>query len=165
MAIPLLCGGYGQEASKGVRFTDVTLQAGIRFKHVNSASGRMYYVETAGAGCAFLDYNNDGKLDIYLVNGATLPGFKPERPITGALYRNNGDGTFMDVTAQVGGRDRWEPLRLWDAILGVVPENEGVLGARPAQCLEQVGYIQGIGVGDEQGVEVRRPVRQGLGDF
>ena len=102
VAIPLLCGGYGQEASKGVRFTDVTLQAGIRFKHVNSASGRMYYVETAGAGCAFLDYNNDGKLDIYLVNGATLPGFKPERPITGALYRNNGDGTFMDVTAQAG---------------------------------------------------------------
>ena len=82
-----------------VTFTDVTSQAGIHFKHTSAATGRKYLVETMGAGCAFLDYNNDGRMDIYLVNGAPLPGFTSTQKISNALYRNNGDGTFTDVTA------------------------------------------------------------------
>ena len=84
---------------KTVEFVDVTAEAGISFKHVNAATGEKYYVETIGAGCAFLDYDNDGFLDIYLVNGAVLPGFKPEGTIAGKLYRNKHDGTFVDVTS------------------------------------------------------------------
>jgi enediyne biosynthesis protein E4 len=88
-----------------VIFTDVTSSAGISFKHTSAARGQKYMVETMGSGCAFLDYNNDGYLDIYLVNGAPLPGFKPQQRVSHALYRNNKDGTFTDVTdgAQVGG--------------------------------------------------------------
>ena len=82
-----------------VTFTDVTSQAGIHFKHSSAATGRKYLVETMGSGCAFLDYNNDGRMDIYMVNGAPLPGFSSTQKISNALYRNNGDGTFTDVTA------------------------------------------------------------------
>ena len=86
-------------------FADVTSQAGIHFKHTSAATGQKYLVETMGSGCAFLDYNNDGYLDIYLVNGAPLPGFASPQKISNALYRNNKDGTFTDVTASahVGG--------------------------------------------------------------
>jgi enediyne biosynthesis protein E4 len=85
-----------------IRFVDVTKPAGITFKHANASSGEKYLVETMGGGCAFFDYDNDGYLDIYLVNGAPLPGFKSNSPITGALYRNNRDETFTDVTAKAG---------------------------------------------------------------
>ena len=84
---------------EGVMFRDVTSPAGIRFKHTSAATGQKYLVETMGSGCAFLDYNNDGYLDIYLVNGAPLPGFTSRQRISNALYRNNKDGTFTDVTA------------------------------------------------------------------
>ena len=84
---------------EGVIFRDVTSPAGIRFKHTSAATGQKYLVETMGSGCAFFDYDNDGYLDIYLVNGAPLPGFTPRQRISNALYRNNKDGTFTDVTA------------------------------------------------------------------
>jgi len=89
---------------KPIEFVEVTADAGIHFRHINASSGEKYYVETIGAGCAFLDYDSDGFLDIYLVNGAVLPGFKSETPLLGALYRNKRDGTFVDVTisAKVG---------------------------------------------------------------
>jgi enediyne biosynthesis protein E4 len=89
---------------KPIEFVEVTADAGITFRHVNASSGEKYYVETIGAGCAFLDYDNDGFLAIYLVNGAVLPGFRTEKPIIGALYKNKQDGTFIDVTssAKVG---------------------------------------------------------------
>ena len=86
-----------------VQFVDVSEEAGIRFMHTTGASGRYYYVETTGGpGVAFFDYDNDGDLDAYLVNGADLPGVTPERPPTNVLYRNNGDGTFTDVTESAG---------------------------------------------------------------
>jgi enediyne biosynthesis protein E4 len=85
-----------------VRFTDVTDTAGIRFRHTNGASGRYYLSETMGSGCAFLDYDNDGKLDLFLVNSGRLPGFKEKGPFTSALYRNRGNGVFEDVTQQAG---------------------------------------------------------------
>jgi hypothetical protein len=80
----------------------VTAAAGIRFKHTNGSSGRLYTAETAGSGCAFLDYNNDGRLDLFLVNSSRLPGYPGKGPFYSVLYRNNGDGSFTDVTKEAG---------------------------------------------------------------
>jgi enediyne biosynthesis protein E4 len=85
-----------------VQFTDVTEAAGIHFRHTNGSSGRFYFPETIGSGCAFLDYNNDGKPDLFFVNSSRLPGFSGKGPFYTALYRNNGDGTFTDVTKPAG---------------------------------------------------------------
>ncbi len=83
------------------RFVDITRQAGIHFIHNTGASGRKYLPETMGAGCAFIDYDNDGQPDILLVQGKDFPGQKVKHT-TLKLYRNNGDGTFADVTARAG---------------------------------------------------------------
>ena len=85
-----------------VQFVDVTAEAGIRFRHMDGASGRKYFVESMCSGGAFLDYNNDGYQDIYLVNGAPLPGFEGGHVPRNALYRNKGDGTFTEVTEEAG---------------------------------------------------------------
>src|SRR5207245_10646073 len=84
------------------RVTDVTRAAGIRFKHANGRSGRLYFPETTGSGCAFLDYDNDGRLDLFLVNAGRLPGFVGKGPFYPALYHNRGSGTFEDVTRAAG---------------------------------------------------------------
>lgn len=84
-----------------VQFTDITRQAGITFKHNNGAFGKKYLPETMGAGCAFLDYNNDGWPDILLINGMDFPGHKRQISLP-ALYRNNRNGTFTDVTREAG---------------------------------------------------------------
>jgi len=83
-------------------FTDVTAEAGICFRHEAGCTGRFYYLEVMGAGCAFFDADNDGNLDVYLVNGNHLPPHSPSSDTTDALYRNNGDGSFTDVTSQAG---------------------------------------------------------------
>jgi hypothetical protein len=89
-------------------FTDVTEQAGIRFKHSFGDFELSNIVEGTGAGAAFFDYNGDGYLDIYLVNGRWLEDVSDNRgrrlkdKLTNALYRNNGDGTFTDVTEKAG---------------------------------------------------------------
>jgi enediyne biosynthesis protein E4 len=88
-------------ASLGFRFADVTNQAGIQFQHNSGAFGGKFLPETLGSGCAFLDYDGDGWLDILLINGADWPGHKKQRS-TLRLYRNNGNGTFTDVTAHAG---------------------------------------------------------------
>lgn len=85
----------------GFRLVDVTGRAGIRFHHNSGAFGSKFLPETMGPGCAFLDYDGDGRLDILLVNGCDWPGHKRRRS-TMSLYRNNGDGTFTDVTAAAG---------------------------------------------------------------
>ena len=84
-----------------IEFTDVTAQAGIHFKHHSGAFGKKYLPETIGPGCAFIDYDNDGYQDIILVNSMDWPEQKKSRN-TLALYHNNKDGTFTDVTAQAG---------------------------------------------------------------
>ena len=84
----------------GPAFVEVAQEAGIEFHHQNGASGHYYYVETYGSGAAFLDYDNDGDQDLYAVNSAPLPGFVAEGVPTNAFYRNRGDGTFADATAQ-----------------------------------------------------------------
>ena len=74
----------------------------ITWRHVNGRSPDYYLPETTGAGCAFLDYDNDGWMDIYLVNSGRCDFFNPNPPLRNALYHNNRDGTFTDVTAKAG---------------------------------------------------------------
>ena len=106
--LPLLINSSSAAASP--QFTLVTREAGIHFQHYNGARGHQYFIEPLGGGAAFLDYNNDGFQDIYFVNGVDLPLLQEgqsdqvELP-RNALYRNNGDGTFTDVTAAAGVAD------------------------------------------------------------
>ena len=83
-----------------VRFTDITQSAGIRFKHNSGRAGKKYLPETLGSGAAFLDYDNDGWPDILLINSKDWTP-RGRRSIS-ALYHNNHDGTFTDVTAGSG---------------------------------------------------------------
>jgi hypothetical protein len=76
--------------------------SGISWKHVAGLSPEMYLPETIGPGCAFLDYDNDGWMDIYLVNSGPCDFYTPPVPLRNALYRNNRDGTFSDVTMKAG---------------------------------------------------------------
>jgi hypothetical protein len=84
-----------------VEYTDVTTPAGIRFKHNSGAAGKKYLPETIGSGGAFLDFDNDGWQDILLVNSMDWPDSKKRKSFP-ALYRNNKDNTFTDVTHQAG---------------------------------------------------------------
>jgi hypothetical protein len=86
----------------GVRFRDVTGSAGIHFHHDRAASAKKMYPETMGAGVGWIDYNQDGHLDAFFVNSGFTPLYHPSQPPQPALYRNNRDGTFTDVTAQSG---------------------------------------------------------------
>ena len=89
--------------NQGVRFTDVTAELGIEFRHVNGESGKKYFIEPIGSGVALFDYDNDGDLDLYFVNGSDLSGMTSSIPPTNRFYRNDG-GTFTDITdeASVG---------------------------------------------------------------
>jgi enediyne biosynthesis protein E4 len=99
---PATSASPGTPATSPVRFTDVADSLGVRFKHTNGESGRLYLAETMGAGCAFLDYDGDGRLDLFLVNSSRLPGFKDKGPFYPALYHQRSDGTFEDVTKKAG---------------------------------------------------------------
>lgn len=86
-----------------IRFRDATDSSGIRFIHTDGGSGQRHIVETVTAGLGLIDFNGDGLLDILFLNATPLPGTPPPaRPPTNELYRNNGDGTFTDVTASSG---------------------------------------------------------------
>jgi enediyne biosynthesis protein E4 len=82
-------------------FTDVTTAAGIAFRHENGAFGKKYLPETMGSGVAVFDADGDGWPDLFFVNGKSWPG-QPAKPSAPALYRNNHNGTFSDVTAASG---------------------------------------------------------------
>jgi hypothetical protein len=84
-----------------ITFTDITAQAGIHFKHNNGAFGAKYLPETMGSGVCVLDYDNDGWQDILFVNSMDWPGHVTGKSYP-ALYHNNHDGTFTDVTRQAG---------------------------------------------------------------
>ena len=90
-----------QDAQAGVQFVEVTAKAGIRFVHNNGAFGKKFLPETIGPGVAFIDYDNDGWPDIFLVNGTDWPGHVAKHT-TPKLYHNNHDGTFTDVTRKAG---------------------------------------------------------------
>jgi len=98
-------------AQSTISFRDITKAAGITFVHTNGATGKKYLPETMGAGVAFLDYDGDGWQDLFFVNSRHWPArsraeaasaAKAGRPAYPALYRNNGNGTFRDVTRAAG---------------------------------------------------------------
>jgi len=86
--------GTSPAQSNAAIFEDVTAKAGVRFTHASGATPEKHLVETMGSGVAWIDFDNDGFQDLYFVNGA--PG------TANALYRNNGNGTFIDVTRPSG---------------------------------------------------------------
>ncbi len=84
-------------------FSEIPASAsGITWTHTAGLSPEKYLPESTGSGCAFFDYDNDGWMDIYLVNSGKCDFFIPARPLRNALYRNNRDGTFTDVTEKAG---------------------------------------------------------------
>ena len=100
--VPLRSHGAAAQAPPSVKFIDIAQSAGIDFRHDNAASSEKYLIETMGSGCGWIDYDQDGLLDLYLANGAATRLYKPAHPLRSALYRNNGDGTFTDVTVKAG---------------------------------------------------------------
>jgi hypothetical protein len=96
-----LGGNATAPAASAITFRDVTQQSGIRFTHNNGAFGKKFLPETLGSGVAFIDYDNDGWPDIFLVNGMDWPGHQ-QKHTTLKLYHNNHDGTFTDVTHKAG---------------------------------------------------------------
>jgi len=105
---PITAGGFVK--SGPVVFEEIAAKAGLtQWRHTMGTPEKTYILETMGSGVALLDYDNDGWMDIYLVNGSTyaaLAGKAP--PPRAALFHNNHDGTFTDVTAKAGvGNDRW----------------------------------------------------------
>ena len=87
----------------GPIFEEITPQvSGITWVHENAMSSERYLPETLGPGCAFFDYDNDGWMDLYLVNSGPSDFYKPSTPLRNALYKNNRDGTFTDVTEKAG---------------------------------------------------------------
>jgi enediyne biosynthesis protein E4 len=109
-----LCMSYAPGPSRGavvrspgrpagpIEFRDVTKQSGIHFKHNSGAFGKKYLPETMGSGVCVLDYDNDGWQDILFVNSMDWPGHKGAAKSYPALYHNNKDGTFTDVTREAG---------------------------------------------------------------
>ena len=100
-AIAVAVGGALAAQARGVTFTDVTTAAGIKFTHNSGRAGKKWLPETLGSGTAFLDYDGDGWLDVFLVNGRDWTP-RPGRRSLSALYRNTGAGKFVNVTAGSG---------------------------------------------------------------
>ncbi len=106
----LLVLGAPSKTSIHVNYSDVTEASGLIFQHRNSATPTKYLIETMTGGVALLDYNGDGWLDVFFVNGAKLnnpqPDSEPPDKSTpqfwNRLFRNNRDGTFTDVTENAG---------------------------------------------------------------
>jgi hypothetical protein len=96
-----LGGKAADPSASAISFRDVTQQSGIRFTHNNGAFGKKFLPETLGPGVAFIDYDNDGWPDIFLVNGMDWPGHQ-QKHTTPKLYHSNHDGTFTDVTHKAG---------------------------------------------------------------
>jgi len=105
---PITAGGFVDGAP--VVFTDVTKEAGLdKFHHRSGTPEKATILETPGSGVALFDYDNDGWLDIYLLNGSTFPALKGKEPAPRAmLFHNNHDGTFTDATDKAGvANERW----------------------------------------------------------
>src|SRR5207247_1162744 len=108
MSRPITAGGFVDGAP--VVFIDITKHAGLdKFRHISGTPEKATILETPGSGVALLDYDNDGWLDIYLLNGSTFAALKGKESAPRAmLLHNNHDGTFTDVTAKAGvTNERW----------------------------------------------------------
>jgi hypothetical protein len=93
-----------------IRLSDVTDRSGVTFRHFHGGDGQQYIVEFMVAGVALLDYDGDGWIDIYFLNGAPLRGTRVASWMGNRLYRNLGDGRFADVTESAGVGDRGHAL-------------------------------------------------------
>lgn len=143
-AIAVAMGGYQSSvfASQAkIRFRDVAPEAGLTAFMRNDAQGRKHQVETMLGGVAVLDLDADGWMDIYLTNGASLPSMEKNSPeYWNSLYRNNGDGTYLDATQAAGmqgegysmcaavgdyDNDGWEDLYLCGVNKNILYRNNG----------------------------------------
>jgi hypothetical protein len=98
-----VCGdGIGAPAATALFEEVPATTTGITWRHENAMSSERHLPETVGPGCAVFDYDNDGWMDIYLVNSGPCDFYHPTRPLRNALYQNNRDGTFTDVTEAAG---------------------------------------------------------------
>ena len=105
---PITAGGFIDDAP--VYFTDMTVRSGVnKFHHTSGKKDKRYILESPSGGVALFDYDNDGWLDIYLINGSTFAALEgKEKPPDAALFHNNQNGTFTDVTAKAGvANGRW----------------------------------------------------------
>jgi len=91
-----------QASPPTVHYTDVRKSAGITFIQDSTQTDQKYYLETMGTGVAWIDYDQDGLMDLYFVQAGATDIYKPTTPLRSALYHNNGDGTFTDVTEKAG---------------------------------------------------------------
>jgi len=89
-------------ATASGHFSDIRSSAGITFIQDSTQTDEKYYLETMGTGVGWIDFDQDGLMDLYLVQSAATDAYKPAHPLRSALYRNNGDGTFTDVTGKAG---------------------------------------------------------------
>src|SRR5262249_31059953 len=105
-----VCSSSTARMSPDVQFTDITQQSKIDFTQANSATSNKYLIETMGGGVALLDYDNDGRLDVFFTNGPLLQApipdeklpDKSDRRYGNRLYHQNSDGSFTDVTERAG---------------------------------------------------------------
>ena len=102
VALTLSCAVFYTRANGSIVLRDVTRETGITFKHTDGSSGQRYIVESVSAGLALFDYDRDGDVDIYFLNGAPLKGTKYNAPPKNTLYRNEGGFKFTDVTDEAG---------------------------------------------------------------
>jgi hypothetical protein len=108
-AAPAIAFSQEKEACP-IQLVDVTASSGITFRHHDGGSGQGYIVEGVCGALATFDYDNDGRIDIYFLNGAALKGTVVDKPLRAALYRNNGDFTFTEVTDEAGVGNRGHGL-------------------------------------------------------
>lgn len=102
LRLPVSSPKANNHTEREIIFRDIAKAAGIHFVHDNAATAEKYLIETMGSGCGWIDYDADGLLDLYLVNSAATRLYRPRKPLRSALYRNNGNGTFTDVTEKAG---------------------------------------------------------------
>ena len=100
--VVLAGGAAAAEPACPIRLIDVTKSTGIDFVHTDGGCGQRFIMETVSAGLALFDYDRDGDVDVYFLNGSPLPGTKVTSPPTNRLYRNDGNWRFTDVTEQTG---------------------------------------------------------------
>src|SRR5881394_2252275 len=133
-------------ASETPLFREVApLSSGIAWVHENAMSDNRYLPETLGPGCALLDYDNDGWMDIYLVNGGPCDFWTPAKPVPNALYKNNRNGTFTDVTERAGVATRgWTTSAVWFDF-----DNDGLLDRFICSFVDY-GAKQKLACGDNQ---------------
>ena len=102
IVLVLSCMSMCPGADGAIALQDATKETGITFIHTDGSTGKFYIMETVSAGLALFDYDRDGDIDIYFLNGAVLGGVKVDTPARNALYRNDGNFKFTDVTTSAG---------------------------------------------------------------